>query len=104
MSSKKIVAGNCLEKVNKKTGDITYYQQMLGAAIVNPGFKEVIPLAPEFIIKQDGQSKNDCERNAAKRFFGKLREDHPHLPLIITEDALSSNAPHITIRCRVRKR
>ena len=94
-SSKKIFSDNCLEKVNKKTGEISYYQQMLGAAIVHPGFKEVIPLAPEFIIKQDGQSKNDCERNAAKRFFGKLREDHPHLPLIITEDALSSNAPHI---------
>ena len=94
-SSKKIFSDNCLEKVNKKTGEITYYQQMLGAAIVHPSFKEVIPLAPEFIFKQDGQSKNDCERNAAKRFFGKLREDHPHLPLIITEDALSSNAPHI---------
>jgi hypothetical protein len=69
---------------------------MLGAAIVHPDFKEVIPLAPEFINKQDGQSKNDCERNAAKRFFEKLRKDHPHLPLIITEDGLSSNAPHIT--------
>jgi len=79
-SSKKIFSDNCLEKVSKKTGEITYYQQMLGAAIVHPGFKEVIPLVPEFIIKQDGQSKNDCERNAAKRFFGKLREDHPHLP------------------------
>jgi len=39
--------------------------------------------------------ENDCERNAAKRFFAKLRKDHPHLPIIITEDALSSNAPHI---------
>ena len=68
---------------------------MLGAAIVHPAFKEVIPLSPEFIVKQDGQNKNDCERNAAKRFFEKLRKDHPHLPLIITEDALSSNAPHI---------
>jgi transposase-like protein len=68
---------------------------MLGAAIVHPDFKEVIPLAPEFIKKQDGQTKNDCERNAAKRFFEKLRKDHPHLPLIITEDGLSSNAPHI---------
>ena len=94
-SSKKLSSGNCLEKVNKKTGEITYYQQMLGAAIVHPDFKEVIPLAPEFIIKQDGQSKNDCERNAAKRFFEKLRKDHPRLPLIITEDGLSSNAPHI---------
>jgi len=27
--------------------------------------------------------------------FEQLRRDHPHLPLIITEDALSSNAPHI---------
>ena len=94
-SSKKIFSDNCLQKVKKDTGEITYYQQMLGAAIVHPDFKEVIPLAPEFIIKQDGQSKNDCERNAAKRFFGKLRTDHPHLPIIITEDALSSNAPHI---------
>ena len=94
-SSKKLFSDGCLKKVSKKTGEITYYQQMLGAAIVHPDFKEVIPLAPEPIIKQDGQTKNDCERNAAKRFFGKLREDHPHLPLIITEDALSSNAPHI---------
>jgi hypothetical protein len=94
-SSKKLHADFCLEKVNKKTGEVTYYLQMLGAAIVHPDFKEVIPLAPEFINKQDGQSKNDCERNAAKRFFEKLRKDHPHLPFIITEDALSSNAPHI---------
>ena len=94
-SSKKLSSDDCLKKVSKKTGEVTYYQQMLGAAIVHPDFKEVIPLSPEFIIKQDGQSKNDCERNAAKRFFEKLRKDHPRLPLIITEDALSSNAPHI---------
>jgi len=50
---------------------------------------------PEPIVKQDGTEKNDCERNAAKRFMTKLRQDHPHLKFIITEDALSSNAPHI---------
>ena len=94
-SSKKLHSDICLEKKNKKTGEITYSLQMLGAAIVHPDFKEVIPLAPEFINKQDGESKNDCERNAAKRFFAKLRKDHPHLPIIITEDGLSSNAPHI---------
>ena len=94
-SSKKLHSDICLEKVNRKTGEVTYCLQMLGAAIVHPDFKEVIPLAPEFIRKQDGQTKNDCERNAAKRFFVKLRKDHPHLPIIITEDALSSNAPHI---------
>jgi len=94
-SSKKLSSDICLKKVNKKTGEVTYHLQMLGAAIVHPDFKEVIPLAPEFINKHDGETKNDCERNAAKRFFEKLRNDHPHLPLIITEDALSSNAPHI---------
>src|SRR2546428_8755029 len=50
---------------------------------------------PEAIIKHDGSEKNDCERNAAKRFITKLRHDHPHLGFIITEDGLSSNAPHI---------
>ncbi|MBT9438920.1 MAG: transposase [Desulfobacterales bacterium] len=94
-SSKKVSAPYCMEKVNKKTGEITYYLQMLGAAIVHPDFKEVIPLCPEMIIKQDGTTKNDCERNAAKRFFEQLRKDHPHLPFIVNEDALSPNAPHI---------
>ncbi len=94
-SSKKLFSNICMEKIKKSTGEKTYYLQMLGAAIVHPDFKEVIPLPPEFINKQDGETKNDCERNAAKRFFEKLRQDHPHLPIIIIEDALSSNAPHI---------
>jgi hypothetical protein len=67
----------------------------LAGAIVHPDHKEVIPLLPEPIIRQDGAAKNDCERNAAKRFLVKLRQDHPRLPLIIVEDALSANAPHI---------
>jgi len=93
--SKKIHCDSCLERVNKKTGEVTYHHQILGAAIVHPDSKVVIPFAPEPIIKQDGETKNDCERNAAKRFFEQLRQDHPHLPLIVTEDALSANAPHI---------
>ena len=55
----------------------------------------MIPLLPEAIVKQDGTDKNDCERNAAQRFVAKLRQDHPHLKCIVTEDSLSSNAPHI---------
>ena len=94
-SSKKIRCDSCLERVNSKTGEVTYHHQLLGAAIVHPDQKAVIPLAPEPIIKQDGETKNDCERNAAKRFFDQLRQDHPHLPLIVTEDSLSPNAPNI---------
>ncbi|MGB0384184.1 MAG: transposase [Ardenticatenaceae bacterium] len=94
-SSKKIHCPSCLERINSKTGEITYSHQMYGAAIVHPNLKEVIPLMPEPIIKQDGETKNDCERNASKRFFDKFRQDHPNLPVIVVEDALSSNAPHI---------
>jgi hypothetical protein len=47
------------------------------------------------IIKQDGETKNDCERNAIKRLLKKLKKDHPHLKLILNQDGLSSNAPHI---------
>jgi hypothetical protein len=70
---------------------------MLGAALIHPDKREVMPLMPEPIIKQDGTEKNDCERNAAKRFITKLRQDHPHLKVIVTKDGLSSNAPHIQL-------
>jgi DDE family transposase len=68
---------------------------MLGAAIIHPDRREVMPLMPEPIVTQDGTGKNDCERHAAKRFIAKLRHDHPQLKVIVTEDSLSSNAPHI---------
>ena len=93
-SSKTIHCASCLQKVHRN-GSITYYHQMLGAAIIHPAVREVIPLMPEAIVKQEGTDKNDCERNAAKRFIAKLRQDHPHLKFIVTEDSLSSNAPHI---------
>jgi hypothetical protein len=93
-SSQTIHCAACLHKVHRN-GSVTYYHQMLGAAIVHPDVREVIPLMPEPIVNHDGTGKNDCERNAAKRFMTKLRKDHPHLKFIVTEDSLSSNAPHI---------
>ena len=93
-SSKTIHCASCLQKTHRN-GSITYSHQMLGAALIHPDQRTVIPLMPEPIVKQDGTAKNDCERNAAKRFITKLRQDHPHLKFIVTEDSLSSNAPHI---------
>jgi Transposase DDE domain len=93
-SSQEIHCESCLER-HHRNGTVTYSHQMLGAVLLHPDRREVIPLMPEPIIKQDGTEKNDCERNAAKRFLSKLRQDHPHLKLIVTEDSLSSNAPHL---------
>jgi len=94
-TSTEIHCASCLEKKSRKTGAVTYAHQALVGAIVHPDFRQVIPLAPEAIVKQDGATKNDCERNAAKRFFRQLRQDYPDWPFIITEDALSANAPHL---------
>ncbi len=94
-SSKKIHGPACLHTITAKTGEVTYSHQMLGAAIVHPEYQEVIPVCPEPIAQQDGETKHDCERNAAKRFLEQFRRVHPHLGVIVTEDGLSSNAPHI---------
>ncbi len=94
-SSKALYSDACMEKVNSETGEVTYCLQTVGAAIVHPDYKEAIVLCPEAIRKQDGETKNDCERNAIRRLLRKLRRDHPHLKFIVNEDALSSNAPHI---------
>jgi hypothetical protein len=93
-SSNEIHCDSCLE-THHRNGTVTYSHQMLGAALIHPDKREVIPLMPEPIVKLDGSEKNDCERNAAKRFVTEFRRDHPHLKVIVTEDSLSSNAPHI---------
>jgi hypothetical protein len=93
-SSRTIHCHSCLVK-HHRNGSVSYAHQLLGATLVHPDFKEVIPLAPEPIIHQDGSTKNDCERNATRRWLTHFRREHPHLKVIVVEDALSSNAPHL---------
>lgn len=85
----------CVKRYNN--GKVEYYHNMLGAALVNPNYKEVIPLPPEPILQQDGNTKNDCEQNASKRMLEHIRREHPHLKLIVVEDALSATGPHIKL-------
>jgi hypothetical protein len=93
-SSNNVYCPQCCVK-ELQNGTKTYYHQMFGACVVHPDKKNVIPLCPEIILNQDGSSKNDCERNACKRFLQHFRREHPHLKAILIEDGLSSTAPHI---------
>jgi hypothetical protein len=93
-SSNSISCPHCCEKTSKD-GQSTYYHQMLGACLVHPDKKGVVPFCPEVIMNEDGATKNDCERNASKRFLEHFRREHPHLKAIILEDGLSANAPNI---------
>jgi hypothetical protein len=93
-SSEKLFSEHCLRK-KRSGGTITYYLQALGAAIVHPELKEVIPLIPEIISQQDGATQNDCELNASRRFLTQFHAEHPHLEIVVTHDAISPNGPYI---------
>jgi len=91
--SDKISCPQCL--VRKKGGKEQFYHQVVAAVLVHPETKQVLPLAVEPIVRGDGEQKNDCERNATGRLIRRVRKQHPKLKLLVIEDGLSSNAPHI---------
>ncbi|MCY3769374.1 MAG: transposase [Gammaproteobacteria bacterium] len=65
--SRKLHCPNCSTRV--KNGNTEYFHQMLAATVVAPGQAQTGPLPPEFIAPQDGHLKQDCEREAAKRWL-----------------------------------
>jgi len=66
--SYKLGCPHCLTR-KRSNGKTEFYHSMLAATIVAPGHNMVVPLMPEFIATQDGAEKQDCERNAAKRWL-----------------------------------
>ena len=95
-SSKKIHCDQCCIKTTTN-GGIVYYHQMLGAVLVDPEQRNVIPVSVEPILKQDGKKKNDCEINASKRLLPYIKTSFPDMRLVLTLDALFGNAPHINL-------
>ncbi len=66
--SKNIHCSNC-SCLRHAEGHATHYHSAITPVIVSPGHSQVVPLRPEFITPQDGQAKQDCEINAAKRWL-----------------------------------
>ena len=94
---------HCLTKVHRnKKGEVTqttYHHQSLAGVMAHYDNKEVFPVACEAIVKQDGETKNDCELNAAKRLLpivrGMLPEDRYNLLGVF--DGLYPNGPLIRL-------
>lgn len=93
-SSDCIRCDKCTE-YNKTNGKKEYRHYTLSSVIMHPDKSEVFPIAHEEILRQDGAKKNDCEHNAAKRLLPRLEEIFSDQKVVIIEDALSSNGPHI---------
>ncbi len=90
--SKKINCPHCNHR-NHRNGETTYYHQVVTPVIVSPSKKEVINLAPEFIKKQDGKSKQDCENAAVKRWLLKNPVEKEKKQITLLGDDLYSRQP-----------
>lgn len=66
-SSETLQCKNCSTKV--KDGVKLYYHTVVTPTIVAPGINKVISLSPSFVTPQDGDTKQDCELKASKRWL-----------------------------------
>jgi hypothetical protein len=90
--SRKIHCAQCLTR-KRADGGTEYYHSFLGATLVAPGHTQVMPLPPEFVVPQDGAEKQDCERNAAKRWLAKHGASVAHLRPVYLGDDLFACQP-----------
>ncbi len=90
--SQKLSCPQCLTR-HRSNGKTESYHAMLAAMIVAPGHNMVLPLMPEFITPQDGAEKQDCERNAAKRWLNAHGKRVQDLRPVYLGDALFSCQP-----------
>lgn len=93
-SSEKIQCPACLQRQDKN-GDVHYSHYVVGATLVRAGSHDILPLDAEEVRNTDGQEKQDCELNAAKRLVQRLRQEHRQLPLLVAGDDLYAHEPFI---------
>jgi len=82
----------CLTR-KRSNGKTENFHTLLAATVVAPGHNRVLPLMPEFIAPQDGAAKQDCERNAAKRWLERHGARMRALRPVYLGDALFSSQP-----------
>jgi hypothetical protein len=95
-NSQSIHCDLCLQRT-KNEEQREYYHQIVQPALVHPDLRQVMPMAPEFIRKQDGSNKQDCEIIAGRRAIERIRAEHPQLEMILVADSLYACAPTIQL-------
>lgn len=92
-SSGKVSCPKCLTRT--KEGKTKCYHAMLVPALIHPDQKYALPMAPEFITNDDGQEKQDCELNSAKRWCQSQQEWLRQNKVTLLGDDLFSRGPFI---------
>jgi hypothetical protein len=91
-SSKAMHCPNCLRRA-LSTGQTLSYHAAITPGMVCPGHAQVLALPPEYIMPQDGQDQQDCERAAGKRWLGKPAEQGASHGVTCLGDDRYSNQP-----------
>lgn len=95
-SSQKCSCPGCLQ-AESADGTIRYHHQILQMVLAKPGLKQILPFGAEEVCWQDGNKKQDCEINAAKRLIPRIVSNHPHMDLVIVADGLYSHVPFVQL-------
>ena len=84
---------NCPHRTSKN-GKVSYHQPVLEAKLItSSGF--AISIGTEWILNEDGSTKQDCEYKACLRLIAKIKTDYPRLPICLLLDGLYAKHPLI---------
>ena len=100
-TSTKIHCERCSVKV--QNGQTHYAHTAITPVLVATGESRVLTLAPEFITPQDGQEKQDCERNAAKRWLTRHWDRFGNHAVTYLGDDLYGNQPFCEPVCAAKQ-
>jgi hypothetical protein len=76
-----------------RTTGTKYFHSCLGLGFVAPDHQQVLPLSPEFTAPQDSREKQDCERNAGKRWLARHGPMIANLRPVFHDDDLFPASP-----------
>jgi hypothetical protein len=95
-SSKTLHCQNCLTR-RLSNGQTLYYHTAITPVISHPGHSQVIALAPEYIMPQDGHEKQDCEQAAGKRWISQHAATFIPNQVTLLGDDLYSKQPFCSL-------
>lgn len=91
-TSQKISCPRCQRRLMEE-GKQLYMHSAITPVVVVPGQSQVLPYVPEFIVPQDGEEKQDCELNAAKRWLEREQATLRRYQALLLGDDLYSKQP-----------
>ena len=92
VSSQQIHCENCSQR-ELVNGEILYMHSAILPVIVKAGESRVLVLEPEFISPQDGHEKQDCEREAIKRWVKRNAKHYTSQQYTLLGDDLYACQP-----------